>query len=291
MIRMARSTPGPRSPAAARACSSVSSRPGGSVHGSEDTRGSAAVGTVHDTVRFGRRRRLVVEPLDPDRSGPAIDARDASPSGSGPRPCRRDRSGPPPRPGPDPVRRIASRSGGAGAASAGSSTSRRRPRMRSRKPASPQAPRTAIAPSDESVAVTWDEAAAAAGAQPVPGPETAARWTDAEAGPAAPSTSAAARPDGPANLAWIRGVRGAGIGRWAPSRIGDPTSSGGHPMCGACNSGPRTAMVRSSPRVRFEDAPPGPRAGAPMHVPPGPRYFRTSSAGAADSAGSIVVDR
>src|SRR6188472_3643561 len=94
--------------------------------------------------------------------------------------------------------------------------------MRRRNPASPQAPRTAMAPRDESVWVTLDEAAAAAGAHPVPGPDTAARWTDAEAGPAAPRTSAAARPDGPANLAWIRGVRGADIGTGAPFRVGEP---------------------------------------------------------------------
>ena len=55
--------------ACGRACLVVGQlKAGGKLHGSEDTRGSAAVGTVHDTVRFGRRGRgLVVEPLDPDR--------------------------------------------------------------------------------------------------------------------------------------------------------------------------------------------------------------------------------
>ena len=85
MIRIARWTPGPRSPAAA-APARRSGRGRGDVHGSEDTRGSAAVGTVHDTVRLGRRRGLVVQALDPDRGGSAITVGGGRGSGSGPTP-------------------------------------------------------------------------------------------------------------------------------------------------------------------------------------------------------------
>ena len=52
MIRMARSTPGPEVTLDGGGLLVGQVEVRGDVHRSEDTRASAAVGTVHDTVRF-----------------------------------------------------------------------------------------------------------------------------------------------------------------------------------------------------------------------------------------------